>query len=84
MKNEDAQPLPHLNTSGQAHMVDITGKQPTVRQARARAFVQCSPKIMVALRAGEVPKGDALAVAPAVAFGAPNWGALLRGGYPPG
>ena len=39
MKNEDAQPLPHLNTSGQAHMVDITGKQPTVRQARARAFV---------------------------------------------
>ena len=63
MKNEDAQPLPHLNTSGQAHMVDITGKQPTVRQARARAFVQCSPKIMAALRAGEVPKGDALAVA---------------------
>ena len=49
MKNEDAQPLPHLNTSGQAHMVDITGKQPTVRQARARAFVQCSPKIMAAL-----------------------------------
>lgn len=63
MKNEDPQPLPHLNSAGQARMVDITGKQPTVRQARARAFVQCSPKIMAALRAGEVPKGDALAVA---------------------
>ena len=63
MKNEDPQALPHLNSAGQAHMVDITGKQPTVRQARARAFVQCSPKIMAALRAGEVPKGDALAVA---------------------
>ena len=63
MKNEDPQALPHLNSAGQAHMVDITGKQPTVRQARARAFVQCSPQIMAALRAGEVPKGDALAVA---------------------
>lgn len=63
MKDAEAQPLPHLNAAGQAHMVDITGKQPTVRQARARAFVQCSEKIMAALRAGEVPKGDALAVA---------------------
>lgn len=63
MKDAEAQPLPHLNAAGQAHMVDITGKQPTVRQARARAFVQCSPKIMAALRSGEVPKGDALAVA---------------------
>ncbi len=63
MEDQNAQHLPHLNAAGQAHMVDITGKQPTVRQARARAFVQCSPKIMAALRAGEVPKGDALAVA---------------------
>ena len=52
MQDQDAQHLPHLNAAGQAHMVDITGKQPTVRQARARAFVQCSPKIMAALRAG--------------------------------
>lgn len=63
MEDQDAQHLPHLNAAGQAHMVDITGKQPTVRQARARAFVQCSAKIMAALRAGEVPKGDALTVA---------------------
>ena len=55
--------LTHLNERGQAHMVDITAKTPTVREARARGFVQCSAPIMEALRDGNVPKGDALAVA---------------------
>lgn len=58
-----ADKLTHLNQQGQAHMVDITAKQPTVRQARATAFVRCSPAIMQALTEGNVPKGDALAVA---------------------
>ena len=44
-------------------MVDITAKTPTVRQARARGFVECSPAIMSALRDESVPKGDVLAVA---------------------
>lgn len=55
--------LTHINERGDAHMVDITDKQPTVRIAEARGFVKCSPTIMEALRDESVPKGDALAVA---------------------
>ncbi|HHW83836.1 MAG TPA: cyclic pyranopterin monophosphate synthase MoaC [Actinomycetales bacterium] len=53
----------HLDGSGQARMVDVTGKQPTVRVAGAEAFVRCSPGVVAALRDGTVPKGDVLAVA---------------------
>lgn len=44
-------------------MVDVTGKQPTVRSATAEGFVRCPPMVMAALRADDVPKGDVLAVA---------------------
>lgn len=53
----------HLDARGQARMVDVTGKQPTVRQATAEALVVCSASVVEALRSGEVPKGDVLAVA---------------------
>ncbi len=53
----------HLDAAGHARMVDVTQKQPTVRAATARGFVRCSPEIVAALREGEVPKGDVLAVA---------------------
>lgn len=53
----------HLNGSGEAYMVDVTAKQPTVRQATAQGEVACSPEVMQALRDGTVPKGDVLAVA---------------------
>ena len=53
----------HLNDAGSAHMVDVTDKQPTVRQATAQGEVACSPQVMAALRDGTVPKGDVLAVA---------------------
>lgn len=53
----------HLNGSGEAYMVDVTAKQPTVRQATAQGEVACSPEVMAALRSGTVPKGDVLAVA---------------------
>jgi len=55
--------FPHLDASGRAHMVDVTGKQPTVRTATARGFVRCSPEVVAALRDGTAPKGDVLAVA---------------------
>jgi len=44
-------------------MVDVTGKQPTVRSATARGFVRCGPEVVAALRDGTAPKGDVLAVA---------------------
>lgn len=53
----------HLDASGHARMVDVTAKQPTVRQASARGFVRCAPAVVAALRDGAVPKGDVLAVA---------------------
>ncbi len=53
----------HLDDSGQARMVDVTGKEPTVRSASASGFVRCPPAVLEALRDESVPKGDALAVA---------------------
>ena len=55
--------LTHLDEAGAAYMVDVTAKTPTVREARATAFVACSEAIVDALRSGSVPKGDVLAVA---------------------
>ena len=53
----------HLDGAGSARMVDVTGKQPTVRSATAAGFVRCPAKVVAALRADDVPKGDVLAVA---------------------
>ncbi len=55
--------LSHLDAAGQARMVDVSGKDITVRTARASGRVLLSGAAVAALRAGEVPKGDALAVA---------------------
>ena len=55
--------LTHLDRAGAARMVDVTDKEPTVRTARARAFVDCSARVVAALRTGSVPKGDVMAVA---------------------
>lgn len=53
----------HLDDAGNARMVDVTGKQPTVREATAEGTVRCAPQVVTALRDGSVPKGDVLAVA---------------------
>lgn len=55
--------LTHVRADGSAHMVDVSGKAVTVREARAAGRVLLSPTAVDALRGGEVPKGDALAVA---------------------
>lgn len=57
------QPFTHLDAAGHARMVDVTEKQPTVRSATAEGLVRCAPHVVAALRAGDVPKGDVLAVA---------------------
>src|SRR5689334_24771144 len=44
-------------------MVDVSGKEVTARSACATGRVRLSTRAVAALRAGEVPKGDALAVA---------------------
>ena len=55
--------LTHLNASGEARMVDVSGKAVTSRSATAAGRVRLSPTCVAALRDGSVPKGDALAVA---------------------
>ncbi|MQA87602.1 MAG: cyclic pyranopterin monophosphate synthase MoaC [Streptosporangiales bacterium] len=44
-------------------MVDVSGKDVSARTARAAGRVLLSAEAVAALRAGDVPKGDALAVA---------------------
>jgi cyclic pyranopterin phosphate synthase len=53
--------LSHVGETGEVHMVDVGGKPPAHRRARARAFVRMRPETAERLRA--LPKGDALATA---------------------
>ena len=55
--------LNHLRADGSAHMVDVSEKDVTVRSATAAGRVLLSAGAVAALRAGTVPKGDALSVA---------------------
>jgi cyclic pyranopterin phosphate synthase len=55
--------LPHLDESGDARMVDVSGKDVTARTATARGRVFVNADVIRLLRAGDLPKGDALAVA---------------------
>lgn len=58
-----AEGLSHLNERGDAHMVDVGEKTPTERLAVAEALVSMAPAVRDRLFAGDLPKGDALAVA---------------------
>jgi len=53
--------LSHYDSAGTARMVDISEKVPTMRTARAHAFVRMSAEVLAALPAN--PKGDPLEVA---------------------
>ncbi len=53
----------HFDAKGQAIMVDVSGKQPTLRTATAQARVTMRPETLAALLEGRTAKGDVLAVA---------------------
>lgn len=55
--------LTHLRQDGTAQMVDVSGKAVTTREATAAATVRSTVHVLGLLGAGELPKGDALAVA---------------------
>ena len=55
--------LTHVDESGAARMVDVSGKDVTVREAVAAGRVLVSPEVVALLRGSGVPKGDTLAVA---------------------
>jgi len=54
--------MSHLDDDGAARMVDVSGKSETDREAVAEAVVSMGGETRDALFAGELPKGDALAV----------------------
>ncbi len=55
--------LTHFNESGRARMVDVTEKAVTSREAVAVGSVYMKPSTLDLILAGEVKKGDVLAVA---------------------
>ena len=56
-------PLTHVDAEGTARMIDVGDKAPTDRQARARALVRMAPETAQRVAAGDLPKGDVVAVA---------------------
>ena len=58
---QEPQPLSHYDATGQAHMVDVSQKVPTRRQATASAFIELSAAVLAALPTN--PKGHPLEVA---------------------
>lgn len=55
--------LTHIDGSGQAHMVDVSGKQDTQRQAVATARVIMQSSTLEMILQGDHHKGDVFAVA---------------------
>ncbi len=55
--------LTHVDETGAARMVDVSGKEVTRREAVATGRVLVSPTVVALLRGEGVPKGDALGVA---------------------
>jgi len=55
--------LTHLDTEGQAHMVDVGGKAETHRVARAAGRIRMSQAALDAIESGDSKKGDVLGVA---------------------
>lgn len=53
--------LSHFDSSGAPRMVDVSAKSPTIRTARAHAFVKMKPEIL--LRLASNPKGNPLEIA---------------------
>lgn len=55
--------LSHVDESGRVRMVDVSQKGETIRVARARALLRCTPTTRDALASGALAKGEAFATA---------------------
>jgi len=55
--------LTHLNSHGEAHMVDVGSKGETERVAVAEGRITMQPETLALIREGKTPKGDVLAAA---------------------
>jgi len=55
--------LSHLDENGQAKMVDVTVKEPSLREAVATGRIRMSPRTLALIQEGGMPKGDVFGVA---------------------
>ena len=50
--------LTHVNERGEAHMVDVSEKDVTHREAIAESFVVMKPETLLLIQSGAAAKGD--------------------------
>lgn len=62
-QQQGTSPLTHFDAQGQAHMVDVGGKQETARVARAMGRIHMLPATLALIESGTAKKGDVLGVA---------------------
>jgi len=55
--------LSHFDEAGRAHMVDVSAKSETVREATARGRISMTAETLALVERGAMEKGDVLAVA---------------------
>nr|WP_275587603.1 cyclic pyranopterin monophosphate synthase MoaC [Arthrobacter roseus] len=55
--------MSHVRADGSAHMVDVSAKRETFREATAGAILTTTPEVLALIADGGLPKGDAIAVA---------------------
>ena len=60
---EAEEQLSHVGESGEANMVDVSGKPETKRVAIASSIVRMSPRTLEAILENEIQKGEVVAVA---------------------
>ncbi|KLU10684.1 cyclic pyranopterin monophosphate synthase MoaC [Kocuria sp. SM24M-10] len=60
---DQQQGLTHVRADGSAHMVDVSHKDVTTREATATATLRTRPDVVEQVFAADLPKGDALPVA---------------------
>ena len=61
--NNNPSSLSHLDTTGNAQMVDISGKASTVRVAIASGQIKMQPQTLAIIMEGNAPKGDVIGTA---------------------
>ena len=55
--------LSHVGPEGEARMVDVSGKEPTNRFARASGVIRMKPETLAAIQGNSLEKGDVISVA---------------------
>ena len=63
MSDSTTPALSHINSQGEANMVDVTEKNTTSRVAVAEGFIKMTPETLSLVTSGDNKKGDVLSVA---------------------